>query len=405
MEDQSMRDYLLKKIKGYVEQAEAIIAKAEAENREMTEDESAEVRSIMGRVEEHKVEVKKMEDREALRSQLEALGSVSTIAAQETVEVKARTPGEAFVTSPEYKAIVAQAASGGFPKFEMAPIELKAPGDAVLESGGTNDDAIAPTWYGLETPGLVQYPLRVQSVMNIVALTTGNTAYWPVVTTRTVESGATTEGAAKAGAEFGFDVDSATVSKWTAFGGASEEMFQDAPTLTNYINTEIGVMALQKEEAAIITALYAAATDNVDGSGIGGSIGYDAVLEAITSIRIAGGTPNVILLHPNDWARLAATRAVAGDGDYFSGGPYATPSETLWGSLRQVQTPNVPEGTGLVGDFGRGARLFRKGGLRVDSSNSHSDYFEKNLIAIRGEIRSVTGVSYPEFFVEVFLGS
>jgi len=31
--------------------------------------------------------------------------------------------------------------------------------------------------------------------------------------------------------------------------------------------------------------------------------------------------------------------------------------------------------------------LFRRGVLRVEATNSHSDFFQKNLIAIRAELR------------------
>ena len=61
----------------------------------------------------------------------------------------------------------------------------------------------------------------------------------------------------------------------------------------------------------------------------------------------------------------------------------------------------MPEGTALVGDFARGATLYRKGGLRTDASFGYLDFFRRNLIAIRSEIRSVLGIHYPEFFVEV----
>ena len=50
-------------------------------------------------------------------------------------------------------------------------------------------------------------------------------------------------------------------------------------------------------------------------------------------------------------------------------------------------TPRVPEGTALVGDFNDGATLFRKGGPRLESSNSHDTYFRQNKIAIRAEVR------------------
>jgi HK97 family phage major capsid protein len=336
------------------------------------------------------------------RDLIGALGSPSDVVGVHP----ARSPGEAFVQSKEYKAIVEVAKTEGFPRFSTPEIEMKAPGDPVLEGTSGNNDAIQPTWYGLETPGLVQYPLRLVDVLNVVQLINGNTAHYPVVTTRSItDMTDTAESENKAGAEFAFDFVDETLKKWTAFGGASEEMFQDAPTLTNYINTELGVMALQKEERYIAETLYAGSATAADGSGIGGLAGYDAVLEAIVMVRVAGGNPNAVLINPMDWGRLAATRAIAGTGDYFSGGPYASPREGLWGAVREVQTTAVPEGTALVGDFTRGARLFRKGGLRVDSTNTHDTWFRQNLVAIRAEIRSVCGISYPEFFVEVEIGS
>ena len=49
-------------------------------------------------------------------------------------------------------------------------------------------------------------------------------------------------------------------------------------------------------------------------------------------------------------------------------------------------------GTALVGAFKTAAQLFRKGGLRVEASNSHSDFFTKNLVAIRAEERLALAV-------------
>jgi HK97 family phage major capsid protein len=401
--EEAMRNYHLAEMKKHFDAAKDILDAGEKENRDNTENELAEYKSHMGRAEEHKSEVGRIEDRQARRKQLEALGSVSEIATSDAVEVAAKTPGEAFVNSKEYKAIVAKAKEEGFPRFTTPEIEMKAPGDPVLEGTGNNADAIAPTWFGLESPGLVQFPLRLVDVMNVVQLTTGNAANYPKVTSRSItDMTDTAEAENKAGAEFGFDFVTETLKKWTAFGGASEELFQDAPTLTNYINTELGVMALQKEERYIATTLYTASTTAADGTGIGGVAGYDAVAEAIAMVQIAGGTPNAVVINPMDFWRLSVTQNTQG---YYSGGPYATPRTGLWGTVREVLTTAVPEGTALVGDFQRGARLFRKGGLRTDSTNSHDDWFRKNLVAIRAEIRSVLGVTYPEFFVEVEIGS
>lgn len=401
------KEYLLAEMEKRLARCKEITDIADAAGRDLMEDETAEIKTNMGRIEEYKIEVKRIEDREVLNAQLESLGTVAHIASNEAVAVPAKSIGEAFVRSSEYKAVMGQASVNGMPQFDMPAIELKAAGDATLESDSTNADAIAPTWFGLETPGLVQWAPLVQDVMNIVQLTTGNTANYPIAKTRTIESSAATaEGAAKKGATFEFDYETATLLKWTAFGGASEEMFQDAPTLVNYINTELGRMALQSEEAAVVAALYTATTQTSDGTTLAATpTPYDIIREAMATIELVGGSPNVLLVNPMDAAYFDVQRAVAGDGAYFSGGPYQAAASGLWGQIRVVKTPAVDVGTALLGDFSRGARLFRKGGLRVDSSNSHGDYFQKNKIAIRGEIRSITGVTYPEFFCEVELGT
>ena len=45
--------------------------------------------------------------------------------------------------------------------------------------------------------------------------------------------------------------------------------------------------------------------------------------------------------------------------------------------------------------------IFRKGGVRVDASNSHQDYFTRNLVAVRSELREVLAVYKPQCFGEV----
>jgi hypothetical protein len=315
--------------------------------------------------------------------------------------------GGALVASSEYQQAAAAFANGDRYKFDTS-IELKAAGDPVLESGGNNADAIAPTWLPqVYAPGLVAFPTRVQAVLRTQQIPSGGVVHWATATERSISTTApTAEGTTKAGASFAFDEETADAQKFTALSGVSEELFQDAPALVTYINDQLLALALESEEVAIIAALYLAATGNVTGSGVSASpLGFDAVLEAMTQIRVAGGNPTAILINPNDWARMSATRAVAGDGDYFGGGPYQLNNRQLWGGLVEVQTPRVPEFTGLVGDFGSGATLFRKGGPRIDTSNSHDTYFAENKIAIRAEVRSVVGIHQPDWFVEVFLGS
>jgi HK97 family phage major capsid protein len=72
----------------------------------------------------------------------------------------------------------------------------------------------------------------------------------------------------------------------------------------------------------------------------------------------------------------------------------------LWG-LPVAVTPAMTAGTALVGAYASAAQVFRKGGIRVEASNSHQDFFIKNLVAIRAEERLALAVYRPGAFGEV----
>jgi HK97 family phage major capsid protein len=55
----------------------------------------------------------------------------------------------------------------------------------------------------------------------------------------------------------------------------------------------------------------------------------------------------------------------------------------------------------LVGNFGQGAQLWRRGGLTLEASNEHLDYFQKNLLMLRAESRAALAVYRPVAFTEV----
>lgn len=400
------RDYILGKMHKLKAQAQDVLDENERTGKDETPEQLEQIKSITEEIQALSLEVKAMDDRDEMRKSLEALGTVTETAMPDVEQVEAKSLGEAVVRSPQYKAIVDQARKDGFPKFTLPTIEMKAVSGAVLESDGDNADAIAPTWDPrLYAPGLFQFPLRVADLLTISQVANGNSVNYPVVKTRTGPSGnPTTEGADKKAATFEFDFETATLEKNTAFSGVSEEMFQDAPVIASYINNQLGLMVQQVEEAAITLALYTATTQTSDGTGIGGDNGFDAIREAITMVQVAGAEPDGILIHPNDAAFLDVQRAVAGDGGYFGGGPFGGPRTAVWGGLRYVVSTSATEGTAIVGAFRQGATLYRKGGLRTDVSNSHDDWFRKNIVAIRAELRSITAVHNPELFVEVETG-
>ncbi len=144
-----------------------------------------------------------------------------------------------------------------------------------------------------------------------------------------------------------------------------------------------------------------AATDSTDNA--------DALFRAMTKIQTATGlSADGIVINPADYQTLRLGKD--GNGQYFGGGYFqgqygngaVDEQPPLWG-VRTVVSPAVAAGTAVVGAFGVAATVYRKGGVRVESTNSHDDDFTNNLITTRIEERVALAVRIPAAFVQVTL--
>ena len=114
-------------------------------------------------------------------------------------------------------------------------------------------------------------------------------------------------------------------------------------------------------------------------------------IEAATNLNVDG-----IVMHQNNWKTiLKAKDDVSPVLRRRSIRPRAA-ADAL--GRRVVLSSLITANTALVGAFGTAAQLFRKGALRVDVSNSHADFFVKNLTAIRAEERIALAVYRPAAF-------
>ena len=75
--------------------------------------------------------------------------------------------------------------------------------------------------------------------------------------------------------------------------------------------------------------------------------------------------------------------------------------QTLWG-LPRVECEAVPAGTGIVGNF-RMAVLWDREASSIMASDSHADFFIRNLVAILAEMRAAFGIIRPSAFVVIDL--
>jgi HK97 family phage major capsid protein len=127
---------------------------------------------------------------------------------------------------------------------------------------------------------------------------------------------------------------------------------------------------------------------------------------ARTKVRTVGrATPTAFLLNPADWETVALTRddsgAAAGTGGFMFGSPAAMAAPTLWG-LPVVESEAVPAGVGYVGDF-RTLVLWDREQATVQVSDSHADFFIRNMVAFLAEVRAAFGALRPSAIVEMDL--
>lgn len=198
-----------------------------------------------------------------------------------------------------------------------------------------------------------------------------------------------------------------TIAEWVP---ATKRALADASQLEGLINDELMADLAETEENEML---------NGDGTGehldgivnadiqtqtwaAGGSNLFSAVRKALTKVRTVGrSTPNGILMNPADVETVDLARTDsggAGTGSYLSGGPFAAGPRTLWGKPL-IESEAQVAGFALVGDFSK-AVLWDRQQATVTFSDSHADFFIRNLVAALGEERVAFGVTRPLAFVQ-----
>lgn len=121
---------------------------------------------------------------------------------------------------------------------------------------------------------------------------------------------------------------------------------------------------------------------------------------ARTKVRVTGrAVPTAYVMHPNDWEDIDLLKD--NENRYYYGGPSVLGTPRMWG-LPVVESEGMTEGVSVVADWRRGVLLDREQ-LQILASDSHADFFIRNLIALLGELRAVFFIIRPAAFVEIDL--
>lgn len=233
--------------------------------------------------------------------------------------------------------------------------------------------------------------------------TSANAIPYMEETTAVNAAAETAEGDAKPEATLAFTEKSSAVKKIAVFLPVTDELFGDVPAMRSYVENRLRSFVIQREDGQLLNGNGAGAnlrgilnTVGIQTQAKGADPVPDAVYKAVTKIGVnAFLDASGVVMHHNDWQDVRLLRTV--DGIYIWGSPADPGPNRIWG-LPVVLTTRIAEGTALVGAFRDAAQIFRRSEIAFAVSDSHSDFFQKNLLALRVEERLALVVFRPLAF-------
>lgn len=418
---QSAKDFLAAEADKKLSEATDITEAAQKAARSLDADERRSVEGLLAEVTHLKARVNDIEENEKLFDSIEQMKGPANRPA-ERAESGPFSLGETFIKSDAYKGLAEGFKSGQMTgRWTSGPVEL--PSFSTKATVTTTASPIVQDDLQSGINAAAAVALRRLTVADLLAqgTTTSGTVRYLQETTNTNAAATVAEGAAKPESTITFTQVDEPVRKVATFLPVSDEMLEDEMQIRSYLDDRLRLFVQHAEEAQLLSGdgtapnvsgitdrtgvqtATRAALGTSAGNGVGASILGDAFYMAITNIREdAQVEPTGVVIHPNNWAQIRLSKD--SQDQYLGGGPMIgaygnalMAGETLWG-LPVAVSSAITENTALVGAFSTMAQVFYRGSLTVEASNSHSDFFQKNLTAIRAERRLALAVYRPEAF-------
>lgn len=330
--------------------------------------------------------------------------------------VVAKSLGERYVSSDEYKAAVATPGFGNT-SIQMGTIgakEITSRAEAKTLITGSSSTSGGAFIVNDRQDGMVELPRRPLTLADLVTVgdTDSDLVEYVEQTSRTnaaaetAEASATGDGSGAAPeSAAAFAVRQASVQDITHFIPATRNAISDAGQMQTIINGEVSDGILERLDSQIangngtapnLPGIYG--TNGILNRALGADTRSDAVHKAITQVRLQFFEPEVIGLHPNDAEQMFLEKDTTGN--YIYGPPSMPVRGSVWG-LRPVVSPVFLDGTPLIGNYRRGAALWLREGVSIAVSDSHADFFTRRMIAVLGVMRAAFAVQRPKCFCTV----
>lgn len=430
-----MRPSIKKAILAEANAAKAICETAEREERDLTDVERDQIDAHLKKATELQTNAEKEKEFRAQMTDLsKGLGIGET--PDDVKDRRGETPkkgrrqsaGARFVESQEFKSLLSGVPNGHFSekmRVQSAPMELAGGMKDLFYSGNRDESAgylVENDSRGLLDP-FYERPLSVRQLFSAGNTTsdtidyvrlvsvTNNAAVVPEARSADPIDGTTVTdvlGGLKPQSGFEFDRDQTTVKTIAHWIPITKRALSDAAQIRTMIDSFLRYGLEEALEDELLTGtgsgehflgLYNQPGIQTQNAAAGQDV-LDVTRLARTKVRIGGrARPTAYVMNPLDWQNVELLRN--DNGDFYGGGPFNLTTPRLWG-LPVIESEAVTPGTAWCAAWNWGV-IYDREQASVQATDTHADFFVRNLVAILAEMRAAFAILRPSAFVRINL--
>lgn len=246
--------------------------------------------------------------------------------------------------------------------------------------------------------------LRIRDLLN-PGSTGSNMVEFAKQVTRTNNAAMTSEGAEKPESVYEWERTETPVRTLPHWVPVSRQAMDDAGVLQSVIDGELryGLDLIEEQQLLSgdgtgenLSGLITEATAFNPPFSNSGDTDIDVIKQAKAQLGNNEIEATAVILNTLDWERMTGQKD--GEDRYLGGGPFGDTAERLW-RMAVVPSNSMPEGEFLVGDFRRAATIHDRMDVEILISSEHSDFFIKNMLAVRAEKRLALAITMPAAMV------
>jgi HK97 family phage major capsid protein len=336
-----------------------------------------------------------------------------------TSAASSKSVGQQYIESKEYSQLKASGAlESDSASFKTNPFktERKAATDVINTTVGQPGAALITPQYLPGILALPQRPLRVRDLfsqdttdsdtLSYAAQSAFDTAAAPVAQAVSLATGA------KPQSSIAWQRRTTPVEAIATWMAATRRQLQDVGQTRSLIDNQLNLMLKIVEEDQLMTGngtspnlrgllnIVGIQTLDISAAGSAKFQNIDAIRDAKRLVKtgIARADADAVIMHPTDVAILDEQKD--SQFRYIGNGPFSSGPKMLW-NLPVVESEAITVAHAVVGAFKIGGTVFQREAVSIFASDSHSDFFIRNLVAVLAEERLGLAVFFPAAFCYV----